>query len=109
MFRLQPNPTFECSVPLSRPELEQPVSIKVTFKHKGKQALAEFISRAPGREDVDHLSEIIAGWSGVTDADGNAVPYSYDNLHKLLESFPPAAGELHRAFLRELTEAKRKN
>jgi len=108
MFKIAAQPTFTCDVPLSVPGMPEPVAIKVTFHHKNRDALARHLAEAPGMADAAVLHPLIAGWTGVHDAAGEPVPYSLTALNELLENYTPAAAEFHRAYLRELTEAKKK-
>ncbi len=110
MFNLDPSPTFVADVPLSRPGLAKPVSIKVTFRHKNRLQMVAYVAASQGKtDDVAVLDEVIAGWSGLVDAEGAEVPYSVTALSKLLTNYTPARGELFAAYLSELTDAKRKN
>lgn len=108
MFKLNPNPTFLAAVALSVPGLSQPVEIQVTFKHKNKAALDAWM-KTTNKNDAEILSEIIESWSGIKDDKGDEVPYSMTALTDLLSNYPVAHTEFCRAYLRELTEAKRKN
>lgn len=109
MFSLDSSPEFTADVPLSRPGISEPIAIKVTFRHKTRDALQTWIAGAPTSEDVDLLNQVIVGWTGVFDKDGAPVPYSVTVLSDLLNTFPPSRGEIFRAYLSELTDAKRKN
>lgn len=109
MFKLNPAPTFTAQVPLSVPGLPEPLALAVTFRHKGKSALAAWMASAAGKQDAELLHEVIAGWSGMQDEAGAEVSYSLAALTDLLENYPAAHGELFRGYLGELTEAKRKN
>jgi hypothetical protein len=46
---------------------------------------------------------------GMKDDKGEDVPFSTTALRDLLENYPAAHGEIFKTYLRELTEAKRKN
>jgi hypothetical protein len=109
MFQLQPNPTFTAAVPLTVPGLPEPIEVQVVFRHQGKTALGAWISAAHGQPDSAVLHQVIESWSGVTDPAGAPVPYSITRLGELLDHYPSAHGEFFRAYLRELTESKRKN
>lgn len=109
MFKLQPNPTFTAQVPISVAGLPEPLELAVTFRHKNKAALEAWLSGAKGKADEALLHEVIESWAGVQGADGAEVPYSLTALGELLSNYPAAHGELFRGYLRELTEAKRKN
>ena len=109
MFKLNPSPTFVAQVPLSVPGLAEPLEVAITYRHKNKTALGAWMAGAAGKADAELLHEVIAGWSGMQGEDGAEVPYSLTALTDLLENYPAAHGELFKAYLRELTEAKRKN
>ena len=109
MFKLQPAPTFVAQVPLTVAGLPDPVELAVTFRHKNKAALEAWIAGAKGKTDDVLLHEVIEAWDGMQDAAGAAVPYSLGALGELLSNYPAAHGELFRGYLRELTEARRKN
>lgn len=109
MFQLDPSPTFDVQVPISVPGKAQPLDLSVSFRHKRKTAIAAWINTARGRTDVEILGEVIESWSGVHNAKGEDVPYSVAALTTLLENYPAAKDDLFQVYLRELTEAKRKN
>lgn len=108
MFKLNPNPTFQCAVPISVAGLPEPLDLNLVFRRKSKTALEKWMSDAKGKDDAAILHEIILSWTVKDDADAD-VPYSLTALAEFLENYPAAHGELFRGYLRELTEAKRKN
>jgi len=109
MFQLDPAPTFDAVVAISTPGKADGMPLTVTYRHKRKTAIANWIATARGRTDAEILGEVIEGWSGMHNAKGDDVPYSADALGTLLENFPAAKDDLFQTYLRELTEAKRKN
>ena len=109
MFKLCPAPTFTAAVPLSVAGVPEPLDLVVTFRHKSKAALDAWMSGAKGKADDVLLHEVIDSWAGMQDGSGAEVPYSLTALGELLNNYPASHGELFRAYLRELTEAKRKN
>jgi hypothetical protein len=58
MFKIVPNPTFTCDVPLSVPGEDKPERVRMTFKHKTRAELQAYQARAfdvamqAGREAV---------------------------------------------------------
>ncbi len=117
-MRIDPNPTFPAKVGLTVPGQAAPAELALVFRHKGKEALQAWMrggqpgqgeAAAPPRSDADFLGEVVAGWSGVQDAAGADVPYTPEAFARLLEAYPAAAGEIYRAYLRELTESRLKN
>ena len=109
MFQLDPAPTFEVVVPISAPGKAAGLDLAITYRHKRKTALAEWIATARGRTDVEILGEVIEGWSGMHNRKGEDVPYSSDALGALLENYPAAKDDLFNVYFRELTEDKRKH
>lgn len=109
MFNIDPAPTFTAPVPLSRPGLAVPIEVQFIFKHKNRVEMVAWVAKAEGRsDDVQILGDVIEGWSGLLDAQGKEVPYSVTALSRLLTNYAPARGEIFRAYLSELTEAKKK-
>lgn len=109
MFQLDPNPTFPATVLISVPGQQSGTPLLVIFRHKRKTAIADWIARARGRTDAEILGEVIERWSGMHNSQGEDVHYTPDNLDTLLENYPAAKDDLFQTYLRELTEAKRKN
>lgn len=58
--------------------------------------------------DADLASEVLVGWSGVTDADGKDVPFSQKALEQLLD-VPMLASAITISYFESLQGAKRKN
>lgn len=106
MFKLQPNPTFKVDVTIPVPGGKDG-KLTIEFKHKGKKALKEFFdsltSEDNQRSDVDLLSDLIAGWSGVDEK------FSAEALEQLLDNYPSAVMALFEAYRTEVLEARVKN
>ena len=109
MFKLNPNPTFTVAVPLTVPGLPEPLEVSITFRHQNKTALANWVRQTADEDGTQTLHKVVVGWVGVQAEDGAEVPYSLTALTNLLDNYPAAQGEIFRAYLKELTEAKRKN
>lgn len=61
-----------------------------------------------GVTDQSIAAEILVGWSGIVDGEGDDVPYSEASKAKLLD-VPMMAGALIEAYFASLVELKRKN
>jgi hypothetical protein len=109
MFKLNPSPEFTCAVPLSVAGQPEPLDLQVTFRHKNKAALQSWFDVVAGKPDAASLHEVIKGWTGMQDDAGAEVPYSLSALTELLNNYARAHQELFLAYVRELTESKRKN
>lgn len=108
MFQISANPTFTAPVPLSRPGLSKPVEVLFTFRHKNRLEAIAWMAQKDKLDDVELLDQVIVSWQGMQGADGADVPYSTAALSDLIGEFTPARHEIFRAYLGELTEAKKK-
>ena len=102
MLKLAPEPTFVAAVVVPVPGGTDEL-INVTFRHQGKAALKQWIEAASTRDDLDSLSEVIAGWTGV---EGE---FSRDALAAVLDAYPRAAVAMLEAYVGELGRAAAKN
>jgi hypothetical protein len=61
-----------------------------------------------GISDQSIADEVLVGWDGIVDGDGEPVPFSKGSKAQLLD-VPMMAGAIIEAFFESLVEAKRKN
>jgi len=80
-----------------------------------QQLVQQRVKAVESGEDLDNgvtdqsiADEILVGWSGVVDADGDEVPYS-ETLKAQLLDVPMMASALIEAYFASLVELKRKN
>lgn len=109
MFKINPDATFKAKVNLTIPGREEPAVIDIEFRHKGRAAFAAWWESIEGKNDVDILSGIIASWSGPLDDEGKPLTYSESALTQMIDHYPASAGELIRAYRKELFESRAKN
>lgn len=96
-------------------------SFEAEFKRLPQSRIAEIQAQAQklvkaleageqleGISDVSVADEVLVGWSGILDEDGEEVPYSETNKAMLLE-VPLLAASLVQAYFASLTDEKRKN
>lgn len=105
IFKLQPAPTFTVPVEIPR-HGEEPAKIKVTFKHKSREDMAEFLERAgesKAEQDVALMREMIADWEGPD------MEFCDESIQLLLQNYQGAVPALVLAYSLELTQARRKN
>lgn len=69
---------------------------------------AEDGEQIEGISDLSVADEVLVGWSGIVDEDGEEVPFSKTNKAALLE-VPMLAASLIQAYFESLVEEKRKN
>lgn len=108
MIRLIPNPTFKARVRFTQPGADDAL-VEFEFRHKAPAALADWWAAASARPVHEALAEVIVGWSGVHDDQGNDVGFSAEVLAVFLAGHAPRGRELLSAYLRELTESRQKN
>lgn len=101
MFKLDPSPTFTCTVQITEPGgTHRP--LKVVFRHRTKSQFHEW--RAKQQTDLEDALDMIESVpeleEGVT---------LKDFLEKLLENYPAAALDLFLTYHRELFESRAKN
>jgi hypothetical protein len=109
MIKLIADPTFEVSVPLTVAGHPDPVEVQMTFRHMTMEQVSAWFKANEGKPSADALDKIISGWRGVMAEDGTNVDYSKQALATLLQNYQQAAGEITRAYVRELTESRVKN
>lgn len=87
MFKIQKATSFQWPVQVNVPRdgggfatHEFTAEYKMLEQSKIDLALEKFKN-----EDSDMLKEIVIGWNGVQDSDGNVLPYSDENRDTLLE------------------------
>jgi len=69
------------------------------------------IDNAPNATDISDVTiadEVLVGWAGIVDGDGEPIPYGKSTKAQLLE-LPMMAGCLIEAYFTSLVEEKRKN
>lgn len=81
-----------------------------SFKRVSQTRLGEIQKSIEQNEmrDIDLAREVLVGWKGVIDANGEEVPFSETARDQLLD-IPMVAAAVVIAFMQSLTGAKRKN
>lgn len=101
---LNPASTFAAPAQISVPGQADPVTVTITWRHKGRKALADWVVQLTKTDDVDVLSDVIAGWGDEIDA-----PYTRENLAALLDAYPTAALDFARAYVAAMSGERAKN
>ena len=88
----------------------QRVTFDVEFKDLTQSRLLEIadLSAEGSLSDVEIAREVIMGWAGIEDEDGEEVPYSISSRDQLLD-VPMIATAIAGAYLDSKRGAKRKN
>jgi len=82
-------------------EIQREVQLRVKANEKGEDT-------GEGVSDQSIADEILVGWDGIIDGDGEPVPFSNAVKAQLLD-VPMMAGALVAAYFESLVEQKRKN
>lgn len=105
VFKIQPAPTFTVPVEIPR-HGEEPAKIKVTFRHKSRDEMKDFLERADksdASQDIALVNEMIAGWEGPD------MPFSDEAIALLIQNYQGAVPALVQAYSLEILQARRKN
>jgi hypothetical protein len=100
-LKLKAAPTFTAKVgiPAAGGEVTQ---VEMTFRHRTKTELDEFIKARVGKTDVESFMEMVTGWE-LED------PFNAESVSTLLENSIGTAQATFFAYVDELVQAKRKN
>lgn len=108
MIRLIPNPTFKARVKFTQPGADD-AQAEFEFRHKSPVALLAWWQAAQERPVPEALADVVIGWKGVIDENGDEVPYTPDGLAAFIAAHTTRTDELLTAYLREMTESRQKN
>lgn len=109
MLKIAPKKTFLCQVNLHVPGEIEPGKINITFNFLDREKVIDWQKTFAKKPINEALEEVINAWDGVFSEDDQPVPYSPENLKKLLIAYHSAGDEITQAYLRELVGARRKN
>ena len=100
-FALKANPTFAATVAFPVAGGES-VDVCLTFKHRTKSQLDEFLKTRDNRSDVDSFMEMVVGWE-LSDE------FKKENVEVLLENHIGVALATYKTYIDELVQARAKN
>ena len=100
-LKLVANPTFSADVPIPVAGGE-PVNVKMTFKHRTKDALDEFIKTRAEKSDAESFMAMVDGWD-LED------PLNAENVETLLQNYIGTALATYRVYIDQLVQARTKN
>lgn len=109
MLKLNPNPTFTVPVEIVVPGQEACEILRVTFRHKTVEQLQAWTEKRSENPIRDGLADIIVEWNNLLDDEGNQVPYSTEQLDRLLSNYGHIGPVLVEAYVSSLAGARRKN
>lgn len=95
------NPTFPATVTVPKAGGD-PVTLKLTCKHRTKAQLDEFIKSRADKEDAASILDMATGW----DLDDAFTP---ENIETMCQNYIAAPLEIYRAYIDQLVGAKAKN
>lgn len=95
---LTASPTFKAKVNIPVPGAPA-VPVEFTFKHRSKEAFAEWIKGISDKEDSDLLMEVASGWE-LDDA------FDKESINLMCENYMGAARAVIEKYISEQTAAK---
>jgi hypothetical protein len=98
---LAANPTFKAQVAVPIPG-DEPAMIELTFRHRTKTALDEFIKSREDKSDTESFMQMVSGWD-------LADEFNKENVEVLLENRIGAALAAYRAYIDQLISGRTKN
>ena len=98
---LNPAPTFHAKVGIPVAG-GPPVDVDMTFKHRTKTQLDEFVKTSGERTDAESFMEMVSAWD-LED------PFTKESVELLLENYIGAAVATYRKYIDELVQAKTGN
>jgi hypothetical protein len=113
MFKIAQKPSYSVLVNVELPGdkgKSKTVQFTALFKRLSQTEIESIHERANEGElkDTELIDEVLIGWDGVQDSDGNALDFNDDNLATLLDIFP-VRPTIVKAFFTSLKGAKEKN
>ena len=78
------------------------MQIRLIFKHRTKDEVAEFMKTRADTEDVDSIMDMAAGWD-LED------PFNAENIGVMCQNYVTAPIEIYKKYIDELVKAKAKN
>jgi len=110
MFKIALTETYEHPITVEIPGDKKKHEFVGIFNRFGRDELDAMRARISADEldDKAFSSEVLAGWRGVRDADGNEMDFTPANLDLLLDIYP-VASSIVMAFYASISGAKLKN
>jgi hypothetical protein len=97
-LKLVADPTFRAKVgiPVAGGDA---VEVEMTFKHRTKKQLEEFVNSRAEKSDVDSFMAMVEGWDLEDD-------FTKKNVGVLLENYIGAALQVYKTYVDQLVKAK---
>lgn len=100
-FSLNPSPTFTADVKFPVPG-DKEASIKVTYNHKDRDQLDDYLKRVQKMKDIDSAMEVMAGWD-------LAEEFNRENVEKLFCNYLSSSRAVLQSYISELWGARQGN
>lgn len=98
---LKANPTFPAKVAIPVAGAAA-VLVELTFRHRTKTELGEFVASRESATDVDSFMAMVTGWELEAE-------FNRENADELLQNYIGAGVCTYAAYLQELTKSKSGN
>jgi hypothetical protein len=102
-LNLEPEPTFVAKVEIPVAGEGRADVISITFKYRTRKELTAFVDTRHEHSDVESFLDMVTSW------DIDNLPFTRENVERLLEVRIGAAGAVYNKYLEELTKARQGN
>ena len=94
------NPTFQAKVGIPMAgEDAKPVPVMLTFKHRTKSQLTEWLNSRQGKDDAESFLDMVSAWDLEDE-------FKKENIELLLENYAGTAREVLNVYVDQLFKAK---
>lgn len=100
-LKLNPSPTFKSSVGIPVAGSD-PVNVDLTFKHRTRDELDEFVKTRSEKSDTDSVLDMVEGWD-LSDE------FNRESVDTLIQNYIGSPLAIYRTYIEELSGAKTKN
>lgn len=112
MFVITQSPSYKWAVTVETPSdgsVHKKETFDAEFKRLPQSRITELVEGfGDNLKDIDIAREVLVGWAGINDAEGNEVPFT-DAMKVRLLDIPAVATSIVTAYIDSITGAKRKN
>jgi Phage tail assembly chaperone len=98
-LKLVADPTFRAKVPIPVAGSDAAVDVLMTFRHRKKSELEEFIKTRADKTDADTFMDMVTAWELEDE-------FNRANAETLLENYMGAGLATFRVYIEELAKAK---
>lgn len=110
MIKINPDPTFDCDVEITVPGQEEPGTVPITYKYRGRDEYLEWI-KSLGEVDGEDIAEksTADAFPEFVDSWGLSEDFTQENISIFLNNYPAAYIEIFKKYSEMLMVSRIKN